>query len=104
MARKNIAFPVVLRNAKKDSCVIIYWKRAEYYGGPHVGCDVVTTNNGEGTAFDPFDEIEMCIGNGFKFVHVAENWMARDEYIAELEAKIDKMQADCPEGGCLVEV
>ena len=110
MPRKHIAFPQVLRNAEMDSVCIIYWKKAEYYGGPHKGCEVVTENgcNEGDDKFSPFLELEMCLGNGFRFVHPArDNYdeieALHTEYVKELEAKIQKMRDGCPEGGCIVE-
>ena len=109
MTRKNIAFPQVLRNAEMDSVCIVYWKKAEYYGGPHKGCDVVNENgcNDGDEKFSPFTELQMCLDNGFKFVHPArdnrdEIEALRDEYVKELEDTIKAMKDNCPEGGCLV--
>lgn len=107
MARKNIAFPQVLKNSEMKSVAIIYWDHAEYYT-----CDSCRSGytywNGEGDdKYDPFNEIDMNLHSGYKFVHPArdnseEKDALQSEYI--LEAKITKMQEQCPEGGCLVEV
>lgn len=105
MTKKHIAFPQVLRNFKLGSVCIIYWKKAEYYGGPHKGCDIVTENgcNEGDEKFSPFVELEMCISNGFRFVHIArDNQSEIDAHVKELESEIERMKMNCPEGGCLV--
>lgn len=104
MARKNVAFPQVLKNTKNGSVVIIYWDRAEYYGGPHIGVQIYRGDDGQ--KFDPYNELEnIALGNGYRFVHQArDNHVEKDAYTKKLEDQIDAMKNQCPEGGCLVEV
>lgn len=104
MARKNVAFPQVLKNTKNGSVVIIYWDRAEYYGGPHIGVQIYRGDDGQ--KFDPYNELEnIALGNGYRFVHQArDNHIEKDAYTKKLEDQIDAMKNQCPEGGCLVEV
>jgi len=105
MARKNIAFPQVLKNAEMKSIVIIYWDHAEYYT-----CNSYrpgyTYWNGEGDdKYDPFNELDMNLNSGYRFVHPArDNYTEQEARIAELEAQIKNMRESCPEGGCLVEL
>lgn len=109
MARKNIAFPQVLKNSEMKSIAIIYWDHAEYYtcGSARPG---YTYWNGEvNDKYDAFNELDMDLNSGYRFVHPArdnseEKEALQNEYIQELEGKITKMREQCPEGGCLMEV
>ena len=60
-------FPVVYKNSELESVAIVYWKRVEYYGGTHKGRVIIS-----GEDYDPFNEIEMLRGSGYKQVKYTE--------------------------------
>jgi hypothetical protein len=104
MTRKNVAFPQVLKNDEMKSIAVIYWNHTEYFtcNSAHPG---YTNWRGEkDSPYDAFNELEMCLGNGYRFVHTPACYEKDNERIAELEAQIKQMKEHCPEGGCLVEV
>ena len=68
VAYKRIAFPQVWKNSKSHSVAIVYWNRAEYYGGYRGGF----VSHPFKDKREAFAEVDMLRGNGYKRVHIDE--------------------------------
>jgi len=72
VAYRRIAFPQVWKNSESKTVAIVYWNRAEYYGGYRGGFrSYPFKNRGRGNE-GPFNEVDMLKHNGYKRVHIDE--------------------------------